>query len=217
MNLKKLFLVLMVAALASVSMAQGFRGGGRMMGNTPAGLLQRPDVQTELVLTDEQKTKLGDIRDGMRDKFREAFQNAGDDAAARQKAMTDLMADVTKQINAVLTADQQKRLKQISMQMSSYGILVNDTDLQTQLKLSDDQKSKIADMSKQQQAANAAIMEKIRNQEMQFQEAGPIFQKNQTALNDGIGKVLTDAQKAQFKDLSGKTFTETDPPPGGNR
>jgi Spy/CpxP family protein refolding chaperone len=207
----------MVAALATVSMAQGFRGGRGMMGGNPAMLLSRADVQTELALTDEQKTKLSDIRDGMRDKFREAFQNAGDDAAARQKAMTDLMADVTKQINAILTADQQKRLKQISMQMSSYGILVNDTDLQTQLKLTDDQKAKIADMSKQQQAANAAIGEKIRNQEMTFQEAGPIFQKNQTALNDGIGKVLTDAQKAQFKDLSGKTFTETDPPPGGNR
>src|SRR5690349_12018635 len=80
----KSILVVGIAVLAAVSMAQGGGGGGRGQGRggmrgfqdaSGVFLLQRPEVQVELKLTDDQKSKLAAIRDEQGQKMREAFQN----------------------------------------------------------------------------------------------------------------------------------------------
>jgi len=220
MNLKKLILIGVVVALTATSFAQ--RGGfGRMMGGgggSPAMLLQRTDVQADLSLSDEQKTKLQDIQSSARDAGREAFQNANGDFDAMRKAMEPIMKKASDDAMAVLTADQQKRLKEINVQLNGVSALVNNKELQDQIGLSDDQKTKIADLSTKQQAANRSIGEKIRNQEITFQDAGPEFQKNAQALKDEITKVLTDDQKAKLKTAEGtKKFVPADDQGGGLR
>jgi hypothetical protein len=216
-NVKKLFVVAAVAVLTVTAFGQGQgRGGFGMFGRggvqQGAMLLNRPDVQNDLKLTDDQKTKLQEVRTGMRDKMRSAFQDAGGDQAKMQEAMKAVMEDINKQTNAILTADQQKRLKEIGIQLAGNSAATLE-DVQSQLMLTDDQKSKIKELQKGADEANAAIGQKMRNQEIDFQAAREAFTKNSTALNDAIGKILTDAQKTKLKELGGATFTP-DPPRG---
>jgi Spy/CpxP family protein refolding chaperone len=219
MNFKKIIVVGLVVALAVTSFGQGRRGFGGMFGGRggTAFLLRRNDVQTDLALTDDQKAKLQSIQDDMRSQMRDIFQNAGDDRDAARKQMEPLMKKAADDALAVLNADQHKRLDQINIQLNGTSALVDNKDLQDQLGLSDDQRSQISDLSKKQQAANMAIGEKMRNQEIQMDEARAAFDKNQKVLKDSIDKVLTDAQRAKFKDMGGKPFTATDDQggPGG--
>jgi Spy/CpxP family protein refolding chaperone len=99
-SMMKLMAVLAVAVVAVSSFAQGGGGGGRGFGQFGRGggmqdgsgafLLNREDVQGELKLTTDQKSKLDTIRQAQRDKMREAFQGGGGsppDHSVMQKMM----------------------------------------------------------------------------------------------------------------------------------
>src|SRR5436305_13812377 len=76
--MKKLLVIAVVAALASMSFAQG--GGMRMFGGRGGGLInlaRRADVAKELGLTADQKTKVDDLQQQQRDAMRSAFQSMG--------------------------------------------------------------------------------------------------------------------------------------------
>ena len=216
MNIKKLLLIFAMCLVAALSFGQ--RRGGMFrngMPGQPYSLLNRTDVKTDLALTAEQKAKLDGINDDYQPQFREVFQNANGDMAAAMKARQELSEKEYAEQAKVLTPDQVTRLGQIGVQLWSYSALLN-KDLQTQVGLSDAQKSKIEDLNKQMQAANAAIGEKLRNQEINFQDAGPLFQKNSDALKSSIGDVLTADQKTKLDGLAGKKFTpDPEPAPGG--
>jgi Spy/CpxP family protein refolding chaperone len=218
MNLKKLLLIGVALALTTACFAQGgggFRRGGMFGGGGPSQLLQRKDVQADLALTDEQKAKLDEIRTNVGSQMRDLFQNSGDDRAAAMKAMAPIMKKASDDALAVLTASQKQRLNEINIQLNGNSALINNNDLQNQVGLTDDQKAKIADLLKTQQAANASIMEKRRSGEIQREDAGPAFQKNQQVLKDELDKVLTDAQKSKLKSMSGKPFTAAEDNGGG--
>jgi len=216
MNLKVIIAMVGVAALSAVSMGQGFRGGGMMMGGGGNATfnLRRNDVKEDLKLTDDQKAKLQEIQDGMRQKFMDAFQAAGDDQAARTKAMTTLMKEVTDQINKILTDDQQKRLKEISIQLGGNAVVMQ-PDIQKDLGFTDDQKAKIKDLGDRQQAANREVFQKMQNGEITREDIPEIMKKNTKVLNDEIDKILTQAQKDKLKSMAGKPFVQTDQPGGG--
>ena len=211
MNLKKLLLIGIATALAVTCFAQG--GGGRrgmFGGGGPTGLLRRPDVQADLGLTDEQKAKLDEIQQNVRSQMQEARQSAGDDRDAIRKAMEPIMKKSTEDSLAVLTPVQKQRLNEINIQINGNSALVNNKDLQNQIGLSDDQKAKIDQLAKDQQAANMSIFQKIQSGELQREDAGASMQKNTQVLKDGIDKVLTDDQKGKLKSMSGKPFTSTE-------
>jgi hypothetical protein len=208
MNLKKLVLIGVVVALAATSFGQGRGGFMRMMGGgSPAMMLQRQDVQSDLQLTDEQKTKLQEIQQNTMQAMQDARASAGDDRAAMRKAMEPIFKKAGDDAMAVLTADQQKRLKEINIQVNGNSALINNKELQDQIGLSEDQKAKVADLVTKQQTANGSIFQKVQSGEIQREDMGPLIQKNNQALKDEIGKVLTDDQKAKLKTAGGsKTF-----------
>jgi Spy/CpxP family protein refolding chaperone len=212
---KRIIIVAALAALVTASFGQGFRGGFGRGPQTGAMLLRRDDVKNDLKLTDDQKTKLLDLQDKMQSKMREIFQGAGGDREKMQADMKSAMEEATKDVNAVLTPDQQTRLKQIGIQLAGNGAAAL-PEVQADLKLTDEQKSKVADLQKTSQEANQSVMEKVRSQEIDRDAAGAAFKKNTDALNEEIGKILTDAQKAKLKELGGPVFTP-DPPSGGGR
>jgi Spy/CpxP family protein refolding chaperone len=213
--LKKLLLIAVLAVATVSAFGQGFRGGGMAgMMNSPSGLLRRDDVKTELQLSDDQKNKIAEISDATRSKMRELFQGGGD-PATMQKAMAPIMADANDQILKVLNDDQKKRLKEIGYQIAGYGVLATDKELQTTLALTDDQKTKITDLSKTAQEANASVFQKAQNGEIERSEVGAAMTKNREALNSAIEALLTADQKAKFKTLQGKTFVQTSPAFGG--
>ncbi len=215
MNLKKATTILSVVFLATVSSAwgQGMRGGAGA-GSNPAMLLQRDDVRADLQITDEQKSKLFDLQEGLKARFTEAFQTAGDDAEARKKAMENIGKKIVEEVNQILTAAQQTRLKEIAVQLFGYSV-VTQPDFQKSLTLTDDEKSKIADLKSRMDKATAAAWAKVRTGEIQFPDALDTMKKNQKILNDEIAKILTQAQKDKFKALGGKTFVPAPEPGSG--
>ncbi len=221
MNLKKLVVIVTVAALLGSAMAQGGGGGRGQRGgggnqNSPTGLLTRADVKKDLSLTDDQNTKLTEIRTGLRQKMQDARTAAGDDRAAQQAAMAKIGEESAKEINAVLTADQQKRLKEIFIQLRGAQAVLN-PEVQKDLEITGDQKTKIADLQKRQQQANADIRAKVQSGEIEQTAVRELQQKNTKVLNEEINGVLTDAQKSKLKEMGGKTFTADPPAAGGGR
>jgi Spy/CpxP family protein refolding chaperone len=85
----------------------------QMQGNQA---LSNPEVAAKLDLSEQQKDRLAQAREDAREKMRELFSNAreerGDRAAAREK-MTQLRADLDRQIADVLTADQKRKLDEM--------------------------------------------------------------------------------------------------------
>jgi len=211
MNLNKLVVIVAVAAVAVSAMAQGGGGGGRGQGRGQRGaggnqfsvtaLLRRTDVQKDLAITDDQKTKITEIGAAVRTKMQDLSQNGTPDRAA----MTKINEDAAKDTLAVLTADQQTRLKGIMIQLAK-GRAATLKEIQGDLGLSDDQKTKIDDLVKRQTAANTEIQGKVRDGSLDQAGATAERTKNEQILSDEVDKVLTDAQKAKLKDMAGKPF-----------
>jgi hypothetical protein len=208
-----------VAALASAQPGGGFGGGfgGGMMGGGASitGLLTMPAVQTELKVTDDQKSKIQDLSSTMRDKMGEVFNAGGGppdfqnmSQEERQKAMGEMrkkIQGVNKELDAqavkILTADQLDRAKQLQLQREGATALTRD-EVAKKVGLKDDQIAKIK-----------KLQESLISQRPQFDPNGDIqaqFQKmreNVTKSQKDMLAVLTDEQTAKWKELCGKPFT----------
>lgn len=229
-SMMKLMAVMAIAVIAVSSFAQGGGGGrgqgrggqfGRGMGMQDANgtfLLNRDDVMGELKLSTEQKTKLEAIRTAQRDKMREAFQGGGGggDREAMMAAMQKMQAESAKETLAVLNADQVKRLKELAIQRMGTGAIMN-ADIQKELGVTDAQKAQIKDLQDKQQAANQALMEKMRNQELDRDQFQASMQKNREVMNTELAKIITADQKAKLTAMSGKPFKFVEPERGGGR
>ena len=131
-------LFVVVGALAVPASAQGPGGGGffgRGGSRSGAMLLTIPEVQTELGLTESQKSELKAIADGVQAKMRATFtqggarpdfQNMSD--ADRQKLFQDMqkrMEEATKgvdeKIAGILNSKQNARLKELTLQREGAG------------------------------------------------------------------------------------------------
>ncbi len=81
-----------------------------------AAALNEPAVAKELEITDEQKTKLGEVRESNMEAAREAFQELRDQDLP-QDEMRDKFREIQqegdKKVLAVLTSDQQAKLEQL--------------------------------------------------------------------------------------------------------
>lgn len=212
-------------ALSAVSFAQGGgRGGGRMggmmmQGGGPANLINREDVQADLKVTAEQKSKLTALQDKQRQEMQAAFEEMRNGGSFDQDAMREMMTKRAKQsekdVNAILTTDQAKRLKEIWVQISGNSVITNE-DMQKELGMTDEQKKKVKDLQAKQQEATTALMEKMRNGEIDREEIQGIFKKNTETFNKEVGKILTDAQNAKLKEMGGKPFKAAEKTGGGN-
>ncbi|MBC8064062.1 MAG: hypothetical protein H7Y17_04480 [Chlorobia bacterium] len=216
----KFIAVAAVAVMAVASFAQGGGGGrgqgrgfGGMQDANGAFLLNREDVQGEIKLTADQKTKLDGLRQAQRDKMREAFQGGGGggDREAMMAAMQKMQAESAKETLAVLTDDQKKRLKELAIQRMGNAAIGN-ADLQKELGVTDDQKAKIKELQGKQQAANQALME---NQDMDREARMAAFQKNTEVMNTELAKIITADQKAKLTAMGGKPFKFVEQQRGG--
>jgi len=117
---------------------------------SPTMLLNADAVAKELKLTDDQKAKIRKINEKAQASVREAFEGLADlSPEERQERMAGLREkmqnqrkETNKALEAVLTEDQAKRLKEIFIQVLGEQSLRN-PEVQAALGLSDDQKAKI--------------------------------------------------------------------------
>lgn len=197
-----------VAALATMLLAgsamaqergRGF-GGGRGGGGTM--LLRMPEVQTELKLTEEQKTKLTE----MLGQGRGGPGNGGGQDLSReerQKQAATRRAEREKQLAAIMNADQMKRYRQLQLQQQGASAL-GETAVQEELKLTADQKTKVeAIVSEQSEAMRSARESAAGDREGMRAKTAEIRKKSQEKLE----ALLTEDQKTQWKAMLGTPFT----------
>jgi Spy/CpxP family protein refolding chaperone len=219
--------VLGLAALLA-GQAEAQRGGGRFGGGFGGSLLDNQSVQKELKLTDDQIKKVKEVTQSVRDKHREELdalrkQGAQADREKRQELFRTIGEETNKALAEVLTPEQNKRYKEITLQQRGAQAF-NDEEVQKTLKLTDEQKEKIKtineDAAKERRELfprrggaggggppNPAAFEEMR--------------KKMTALNketmEKVTAVLTDDQKKAWKDLVGAPFEIKFEPPQGRR
>lgn len=237
----KIILVVAVLCLGAMSFAQGrgggMRGGMRMM-SSPVFLLNREDVQRDLKLSAEQKTELATLREEMMGGFgrRGGGQGGGgqaggtgrpDRGGARtggqargggqgrggfdMEAMQKRMEDMEKKAMAILNEDQQKRIKQIHLQLQG-GRALFEEKLQKELKLTVDQRKGLLALEEKMDAANQAVFMRVQSGEIDRTEIRAIMENNNKILGEEAEKLLDEDQKKQLKEMKGPEF-KADPRP----
>ena len=219
--MKKLIIGIAILAIAVMSQAQ--RGGGMMMqggAGNPLMLLTREDVKKDLALTDDQTDKLSAFTDqtAMRDRFMKAIQDSGvsmEDMRTEEgrKKMAPLMekmqADLKKEVEAILTPAQAKRLGEINVQFNGNRSVLQ-KDISKAVGISEEQSKAFADLSKKQQDAMRGLFQKVQSGEMTMEDVQATRKKNDEILDSEMGKLLTEAQKAKLKEMGGKKFERKD-------
>jgi Spy/CpxP family protein refolding chaperone len=194
--------------LAGAALAQrGFGRGGGFGGN----VLSIPEVQAELKLTDDQKTKVTDALAKLREQRQSQGQNFQSlSQEERQKLLADRRAEEDKQLGAILNADQMKRYHQLVLQRQGMTAVL-DKPVADELKLTDDQRTKIQAVVDEQSAARREL----------FQGGGggdreammKKFQEMRKQTDEKIASLLTDDQKNKWKEMTGAPFTFPTPGP----
>lgn len=220
--MKKLLFGIAILAIAVISQAQGFRGGGMMGqgGGSPLMLLGREDVKKDLALTDDQSEKLTQYTDQrqMMQRGMKIIQESGIDMQelrteeGRKKLapiLEKMQADIKKEIEAILTPAQTKRLAEINIQF--YGNRsVMQKDVAKAVGLTEDQNKKIEALQKAQGEAMMGLFQKMRDGELTQEDVADKRKKNDEILDAEIGKLLTEPQKAKLKEMGGKKFERKD-------
>lgn len=206
-RLMQLAVAVAVVALAGSpawAQQQRQRGGGfGGFGVDAISLLEQKSVQEELKLSDEQIKKGKELSDKRREALREVFQGGGDlSREERQKKFQEMRTTYSKALAEILKPDQLKRVKQIALQqMVKFGLAfaVNDADVASALKITDEQKGKIREI---QTKAREELQGAGRDE-----EGAKKRQEVMKAVNEKVEGVLTAEQKTKLKDLQGATFT----------
>jgi hypothetical protein len=192
--------VLVLWATVEPAWAQRGRGFRRLFGVPRAQLAALPDVQTELSLTDEQKTIVTDVNDQLRQDRRDLLGTGFDGWSAIQGRMEQHNNEASKKVNDALDPEQRKRLQQISIQQNGPRSL-QEADVVAELGLSDEQKTKLAEaVSENTKAFESGFSGGDRDSWRQ--RAGELAEQADQRL---LG-VLTDQQQAKLEELKGEPF-----------
>jgi len=206
-----LVLVGMLVASAQAQEAQRprrrSRGGGRSRSSL-LGLLRIEQVQKELKLKDEQIAKVKKIGEQFSAEMRKQYTELRkiEDQAKRRAKYTELAAQFDRksreQLGKVLAREQMIRLYQIRLQTRAVlDSLVNSKFVVEKLKLTDEQKKKLAELAKTARAKRSELFGSMRD-----------ASTDKEAL-----AVLTEAQRKGFNDMKGKKIELRRPQRGTRR
>lgn len=222
-----LLLALSIAMAAAQGGGRGFGGGGRGFGGGGRGfggggglmLLRMPEVQKELNMTPDQISKIDDEQQQVRDSMQELMQNSGGDFQSMTPDQRQDLADKMQDINEKAVADiltdpaQLKRYHELELQREGPTALTQKS-VQDQLGLTSDQKSHIAEINDKMNSDRMAAFQAAGGfqamRDMSPDDRQKLFAKMTTITNDGNAKllsVLTDDQKAKWKEMQGAPFT----------
>ncbi len=178
---------------------QAMRGAGGLM------MLRSPDVQKDLKITDEQKTKLEDAVKKETEKRQEqmaSMKDGGFDKDKMQAAFKEMAEMADKTIKDILNADQQKRLKQITWQQAGSAAFA-DKDVESGLKLTDEQKDKIKGINDEMREDVQNIARESQGNREEMQTKIVALRKETMEKAEGV---LTADQKKSFSTMLGAKF-----------
>ena len=249
-GIRCLVAAVLAAGIVTVVAAQpggGFGGFGG--GDTTMLVVTNTALQEEVKLTDAQKSKFKEIAEKQTEMYKKANEGMKEkfaDAKGDKEKMTELFtgmqkenakvsAEVKKLVEAELTAEQKKRLKQIGVQQMGVGVFGEPVEgkggfggtgeaqkaimkeVAATLKLTDGQKSKIKgfldEYTKDRAAVRKDIFGDAKGKDLFDPEKGKEFAEKSGKLSaEVMGKIaeaLDDTQKAAWKDTVGEPFDLT--------
>lgn len=180
--------------------AQRGRGFRRLFGVSRAQLASLPDVQKELNMNDEQKTRVAEVNDQLRDDRREVLGTAFDNWSAAQQKMEALNNQASEKVNEVLEPTQRKRLQEIAIQQNGPRS-IQDPEVAAELGLTDQQKAKLAEVvAENSKAFETGFGESSRDNWRE--RAGELADQADLRLLE----VLTPEQQTKLESLKGEPF-----------
>ena len=208
-----------LVAAAAAQAAEGRAGGTRRRSGimdwraSLVFLLNQEQVQKELKLNEEQTGKVTEISKKLMGEMREQWASLRE--ITDQEKQWAKMAELSDQMNRkartqlqdVISREQRGRLNQIRMQIRGPAYTLNSKRTASRLKLTDEQRKKLAEIDKdlQQKVSEAIKGSRDLSQEergKRFAQLGKLRQKaNQEAL-----KLLTAEQKEGLEKMQGKKF-----------
>ena len=194
--------VALVSSSPALAQGRGFGGGGG-----GAMLLTNKSVQAELKVTDEQAGKLGEFGQKMQDKQREEGQKLQDVPQDERRAKMQeigkvIQAEISKGLGDILKPEQVKRFHQVQIQAAGYNAFTQPAVVE-KLKLTDDQKAKLAEISTE---AGATMREVFQSAGDDRAAAMTKIQELRKATFEKAAALLTADQKSAWKDLIGSPF-----------
>jgi hypothetical protein len=197
----------------------GGQGRGGMFGGRGGGfLLAIPAVQDEIKATDDQKEKIRELVTKQGEAMRDLFSGGAPDQEKMAELRKKNTEEQEKLAKDTLKPDQLKRYHQIKWQQDGV-VAFKDSQVQTALKLSSDQKEKLTaladDYTKDLRELQPMFGGGGRRQGggKAGGGGGGNFQETQQKINTlkkdfmtKAEKVLTDSQQKEWKELVGKPF-----------
>jgi hypothetical protein len=199
---------LLLTGASSVQPPQGSRGGFFGGGRAGPMLLRNKSVQQELKLSEEQAKKINEVIQEVFGKHQDEIATLREQGAEQgfekmQELMKKVSEETRKALAGVLQPDQEKRFKQIELQLQGARAF-QEADVQNALKLTDEQKEKLKTID--QDAAKE--MQNLRSQggPGNFQEGLRKVNALRKEATEKAQSVLTEDQKKTWADMTGKTF-----------
>jgi Spy/CpxP family protein refolding chaperone len=194
--------------------------------SNPLQLLQTAQLKSELKLTDDQVTKIKQVETDTMTSLKTEYDAImklpqKDRAAEIEKKVPAKLATLTKEsqgkMSAILKPEQEKRAKQIFLQIYGFSIITKD-DFATELKLTDAQKKQLNDIGGQTRGkAIAAVETPDKDDATKRDQAVSDNRKRMEAImkesNQQAKAVLTADQLKTLETLKGKAFPFTMPTP----
>jgi len=208
MNRRVVFLttfaaVMLMTFVTYAQERQRQRQPGRMgmmgFGANTGRLLRAESVQKELNITDEQMTKINEALEAGRPGAgqRPNFQDMTDEERTKfREEMEKRSAEQDKKINEILNEQQQKRLKQIRVQLMG-AFAFSDEQVGKDLAITDEQRDKIRE-------AFGEIRDAM--QDVPQGERAARGREMTEKMNAKVMEILTDEQKAKYKEMVGEPF-----------
>jgi hypothetical protein len=185
-------LATVVALSSSAALAQGqFRFGANDF------LLGQKSVQKELKLSEEQIKKVEDLSASMGEKFIEALGLEGDERRAKWE---EIRKENEKAVE-ILKPEQSKRLKQIAYQQQGAGAFAN-AEVEEALKLTNEQKQEVAKINHFFVGQTRELIIKG----VADEEGRKKIEELRKDASEKVVNLLSDEQKAKWKDLQGEPF-----------
>jgi len=192
--------LIVCAVLIEPAGAQRGRGFRRLFGISSAQLASHPDVQTELQMNDEQKTRVAEVNDELRDGRRELWGTTFDNLRNVQNQMEELNRVASQKVNDLLEPAQRKRLLEITIQQNGPRSL-QDPEVVRELGLSDEQKTKLAEVVAENNKAFESGFGQATREE--WRERANLLADEADRRFLGI---LSSDQKAKLEELKGQAF-----------
>lgn len=162
-------------------------------------LLRQKSVQDDLKITGEEARKIDEFATQQWKKVRGMKDLSEEEKTRKFEAMA---RENEKFLHDTLQKDQRHRLHQITMQVA--GLLwVLRPHVSAELKLTDDQKQKIRELRKEAHKEAMDILHSKEGATLKEEQ----FREMRAANRKRLMSILTDEQKAKWKEMAGTPFT----------